>query len=84
VNKLRVLGVIPARGGSKGIPSKNIKELNGIPLITYTIQSALASNLNEVIVSTDSNEIAEVAISKIIGLSFFGIPTAIGLVPKIG
>ncbi len=61
MTKLRVLGIIPARGGSKGIPSKNIKALDGLPLIAYTIQSALASDLKEVIVSTDSIEIAEVA-----------------------
>jgi CMP-N,N'-diacetyllegionaminic acid synthase len=56
-----IVGVIPARGGSKGIPKKNIKELNGKPLITYTIESALASGvLNKLIVSTDDDEIAEV------------------------
>jgi len=58
---LRVLGIIPARGGSKGLPGKNIKLLNGIPLIAYTIKEALNSNLEEFIVSTDSEEIAEVA-----------------------
>lgn len=58
---MRVLGIIPARGGSKGLPGKNIKLLNGIPLIAYTIKEALNSNLEEFIVSTDSEEIAEVA-----------------------
>ena len=38
MNKLKILGIIPARGGSKGIPSKNIKELDGMPLIAYTIK----------------------------------------------
>lgn len=38
--KKRYLGVIPARGGSKGIPKKNIKDMNGKPLIAYTIEAA--------------------------------------------
>ncbi|MEM5557225.1 acylneuraminate cytidylyltransferase family protein [Aliarcobacter cryaerophilus] len=58
---MKILGVIPARGGSKGIPKKNIKLLNGKPLISYTIEAALASNLNRVIVSTDCEEIAGVS-----------------------
>ncbi len=62
MNKLKVLGIIPARGGSKGIPSKNIKELDGMPLIAYTIRAAISSNLTHVIVSTDSQTIAEIAI----------------------
>ena len=54
--------LIPARGGSKGIPNKNIIELNGIPLIAYTVHIAKKSNLiNKVFVSTDSQEIAEIA-----------------------
>lgn len=57
-----MLAVIPARGGSKGVPGKNIKELAGKPLIAYTIEAAIASNIFEkVIVSTDSTEIAEIA-----------------------
>ncbi|MAD40838.1 MAG: hypothetical protein CL623_00395 [Arcobacter sp.] len=55
---MKILGIIPARGGSKGIPKKNIKLLNGKPLIAYTIEAALNSNLNRVIVSTDCEEIA--------------------------
>ncbi|MGB0431812.1 MAG: cytidylyltransferase domain-containing protein, partial [Bacteroidia bacterium] len=58
---MRVLGVIPARGGSKGVPKKNIKILGNKPLIAYTIESANHSNLKDVIVSTDSEEIAEVS-----------------------
>lgn len=58
---MRVLGVIPARGGSKGVPNKNIKPLGGRPLIDYTIKAATASNLDRVIVSTDSSEIASIA-----------------------
>ena len=54
--------VIPARGGSKRIPRKNIKEFNGKPIIAYSIEAALKSNcFDQVIVSTDNNEIAEVA-----------------------
>ncbi len=58
-----MLAIIPARGGSKGLPGKNIKKLNGKPLIAYTIEAALkAVSIGRVIVSTDSEEIAEVAI----------------------
>lgn len=57
-----MLAVIPARSGSKGVPSKNIKELAGKPLIVYTIEAALYSNIFEkVIVSTDSDKIADIA-----------------------
>lgn len=63
--KKRYLGVIPARGGSKGIPKKNIKDMNGKPLIAYTIEAANKAIKNGVlsrcIVSTDSKEIAEVS-----------------------
>lgn len=62
IEKLRVLGVIQARGGSKGIPKKNIYELSGHPLIAYTIAAAKASvYIDELVVSTDSDEIAQVA-----------------------
>jgi CMP-N-acetylneuraminic acid synthetase len=58
-----VLAIIPARGGSKGIPRKNIQNVAGKPLIAYTIEVALAaSNINRVIVSTDDGEIADVAV----------------------
>lgn len=54
--------IIPARGGSKGIPKKNIVELNGRPLIDYTIKAALEiAPIDHIILSTDSEEIAEVA-----------------------
>ncbi|HLT71723.1 MAG TPA: acylneuraminate cytidylyltransferase family protein [Cyclobacteriaceae bacterium] len=58
---MKVLGIIPARGGSKGVPGKNIRPLNGKPLIVYTIEAALASRLTDVIVSTDDDAIANVA-----------------------
>src|SRR3990170_965342 len=57
-----VLAVIPARGGSKSIPRKNIKPLGGKPLIGWTIDAALQSRmLSRVIVSTDDAEIAQAA-----------------------
>ena len=58
---MKILGIIPARGGSKGIPKKNIKLLNGKPLIAHTIANALASNLDRVIVSTDNEEISRIS-----------------------
>lgn len=58
-----ILGTICCRGGSKGVPGKNIKLLNGKPLIAYSIDAAQQSSLlNETIVSTDSTEISDVAI----------------------
>ncbi len=59
---MEVLGIIPARGGSKRVPGKNIRPLAGKPLIAYTIEVALKSNsINRLIVSTDDMEIAEIA-----------------------
>ncbi len=58
-----MLAIIPARGGSKGVPGKNIKELCGKPLIAYTIEAALdAQEIDRVVVTTDSKEIAEAAL----------------------
>jgi CMP-N-acetylneuraminic acid synthetase len=60
--KPNVLAVIPARGGSKGIPKKNIVDLGGKPLIHHTIEAALRSQLLlRCVVSTDDSEIAELA-----------------------
>jgi CMP-N,N'-diacetyllegionaminic acid synthase len=57
-----LLALIPARGGSKGLPGKNLKLLSGKPLISHTIETALSSSaLTRVIVSTDDIEIAQVA-----------------------
>ena len=59
---MRVVAIIPARGGSKGIPRKNIKIMNGKPLIGYAIDNALSvPTITDVIVSTDDEEIADVA-----------------------
>lgn len=56
------IAIIPARGGSKRIPSKNIKNFNGKPIIAYSIVAALESNcFQRVIVSTDNDEIAKIA-----------------------
>ena len=57
-----MLAVIPARGGSKGVPHKNIRDLDGKPLIAYTIEAAIKSKVfDKIVVSTDSSEIAEIA-----------------------
>ncbi len=59
---MNIVAIIPARGGSKGIPRKNIKELDGKPLIAYIIETALkVEELDRVIVSTEDEEIAEIA-----------------------
>ena len=58
----KAIAIIPARGGSKRIPKKNIKDFFGKPLIAYSIEVALASKLfDKVIVTTDSQEIAKIA-----------------------
>ena len=57
-----VLAIIPARGGSKGVPRKNIKNLCGKPLITWTIEEALKSKyIDRLVVSTEDEEIAEIS-----------------------
>lgn len=57
-----MIAIIPARGGSKGLPGKNIKPLLGKPLIAYTIEAALKSRcITRVVVTTDSAEIADTA-----------------------
>ena len=59
---MKNLAIIPARGGSKRIPRKNIRDFLGKPMIAYSIETALESGLfDEVMVSTDDGEIAEVA-----------------------
>lgn len=60
---MKNLAIIPARGGSKRIPRKNIRDFLGKPIIAYSIEAALASGLfDEVMVSTDDKEIAEIAV----------------------
>ena len=59
---MRSIAIIPARSGSKGLPDKNIKPLNGKPLLTYSIEAALASGLFDTVhVSTDSERYAGIA-----------------------
>ena len=58
---MRVLGIVPARGGSKGVPRKSIRMLAGMPLLCYTAAAALAARrLSRVVLSTDDTEIADV------------------------
>lgn len=60
---MSIVAIIPARGGSKGVPKKNIALLGGYPLIAYSIIAAkLSSAINRTIVSTDSQEIANIAL----------------------
>lgn len=61
-HKKEILALIPARGGSKSIPRKNIKHLGGYPLIAYSIAAGLqAKHVDRVVVTTDDDEIAEIA-----------------------
>lgn len=61
-DQISILGIIPARGGSKGIPRKNLVDVAGKPLIAYSIESGLRSrNLTRLLVSTEDDEIARVA-----------------------
>jgi len=61
-NNYEILAIIPARGGSKGVPKKNIRQLGGKPLIAWTVTAALNTPcLNRVVVSTDDREIAAIA-----------------------
>jgi len=70
--KTKNLCIIPARSGSKRIQKKNIKLFFGKPIITYSIEAAIKSNLfDEIIVSTDDNEIAEIAIQSGAKVPFF-------------
>ena len=58
----KIIGIIPARGGSKSLPRKNLQILMGIPLIAFTIQSALDSKkIDEVYVSSDDSEILDIS-----------------------
>jgi CMP-N-acetylneuraminic acid synthetase len=62
ISDKRAIAIIPARGGSQGLPGKNIRELCGKPLIAWTIEKARRSrHLDEILVTTDSQQIAEVA-----------------------
>lgn len=59
---MRIIAIIPARGGSKGIPRKNVRLMNNMPLISYAIRTALRTDLiDDVLVSTDDEEIANIS-----------------------
>ena len=74
----KILAFIPARGGSKGLPKKNIKEFAGLPLIAHTINYALGSNLvDKVVVSTDDTKIAET--SKKYGAGIIDRPASLSI-----
>lgn len=69
---MKNIAIIPARGGSKRIPRKNIKSFMGKPIIAYSIETALSSGLfDEIMVSTDDKEIAEVAVQYGAKIPFF-------------
>ena len=71
----KILGLIPARGGSKGIPKKNLYLFNGKPLLEWTIKAAKESNLlNKIILSTDDENIATFAKKKGIEVPFLRNP----------
>ena len=64
INNKSIIAIIPARSGSKGLPGKNLKDLNGKPLISWSIHQALVSKyVDVVVVSTDSTEIGSVALN---------------------
>ena len=66
---MKIIGLLPARGGSKGIKNKNIAKLNGKPLLQYTAVAANKSNfLDETFISTDDKKIYQIA--KKLGISF--------------
>lgn len=68
---MRILGLITARGGSKGIPGKNIKLLGGVPLIDYTIASAKESAyISKIVLSSDDEKIIEAARKKDVEIPF--------------
>ena len=61
---MKILAIIPARGGAKGIPNKNIQNVGGKPLIARTIEVALQSNIiDRIIVSTDDQKIRDISIN---------------------
>lgn len=81
--KVEILAVIPARGGSRRLPGKNIKLLNGIPLIQYTIQQSLSSKLvTRTIVSTDDDAIREV--SQMAGAEVINCPSYLHTGDELG
>ncbi len=75
MSKIKILGLIPARGGSKGLPKKNLYLFNKKPLIQWTIECALESNsLDRIIVNTDDESIADFSRSKGVEVPFLREP----------
>ena len=60
--KIKVYGLVPARSGSKGLPDKNIREIDGHPLMAYAIAYGKRLNLDRVLVSTDSEKYEKLAV----------------------
>ncbi|MDR0677763.1 MAG: acylneuraminate cytidylyltransferase family protein [Holosporaceae bacterium] len=72
---MKTIAIIPARGGSKRIPRKNIKDFCGKPIIAYSIETALRSEIfDEVMVSTDDQEIADISMKYEAKIPFFRSP----------
>ena len=65
---MNIVSCITARGGSKGIPKKNIIDLNGKPLLYYSIKASTSSIVNKTFVSTDDTEISDIALSYNVGV----------------
>lgn len=82
---MSLLAIIPARGGSKGLPGKNIRLLGGKPLLAYSIEAALRCPLvDRVVVSTESQQIAEVAIRHGADVPFLRTPELAGDKANLG
>lgn len=79
---LKQIAIIPARGGSKRIPGKNIRMFRGRPMIAHTIEAAIRTDLfSHVLVSTDSEQIAEVAVSAGAEVPFLRVSCADDMTP---
>ncbi len=79
IDQKRVLAIVPARGGSRGLPRKNLQPINGVPLVALAAQVALtASYIDRAVVSTDDEEIARVAQDAGIGFNGFRPPELSG------
>jgi len=63
INLGKAIAIIPARSGSKGVPDKNIREIGGFPLISYSIMAAKIAGIERIIVSTDSEDYAQLSIA---------------------
>ncbi len=69
------IGIVPARGGSKRVPGKNIRNIAGKPLLAWTAEAALGSRLDRVVLSTDSEEIAAVGCAAGLEVPFLRLPS---------